>query len=234
MPLDTISNSARAALAAINAQLAEATAIRDEAQQVYDRLAPAAERLEGLVGEHQVELRAMIDGSVSVGTYTDRLLRSNELSAEITALRSEVDLDVVRAARTARDQANEHLAELSNRHTAVLYGAAEEAARDWVQRYATPALIQGLLQLSVVQALAVELRGRGELNVSYGLDEMIRVARDSIGVRGDREVARRLLAELAKNPEAGFVDIGSPAVETVFRRANLTPEPGDRRPKLTP
>jgi len=76
-------------------------------------------------------------------------------------------------------------------------------------------MVEAMLQLSVVEALAAELRSRRELNVSHQIDEMIRITRASIGIRCDLDPARRFLAELEKNPEAELLDLGSPAIETL-------------------
>ena len=100
----------------------------------------------------------------------------------------------------------------------LLYRAALEAARDRLQRYATPAMVEAMLQLSVIEALAAELRSRPDPeahSASHKLAEMIRVARASIGIRCDLDPARRLLVELEKNPEAEFRDIGKPQIETL-------------------
>jgi hypothetical protein len=56
MPLDTASAcQARQALAALNAQIAEATAARDVAQRAHDRLAKPAAMLEEAVAAHAAE-----------------------------------------------------------------------------------------------------------------------------------------------------------------------------------
>jgi hypothetical protein len=54
----------------LNALIEEAQAERDPAQAIYDQHAPLGEKLQGLVAQHQLE----------------RLLRLNELSADIEAL----------------------------------------------------------------------------------------------------------------------------------------------------
>jgi hypothetical protein len=69
MPLDTVSNSARAELAAVNAQLVEAMAKRDEAQHAHDRLAKPARLLEEAVAQHAAE-KAVHDAQL-VEWYTN-------------------------------------------------------------------------------------------------------------------------------------------------------------------
>jgi hypothetical protein len=70
MPLDTISHSARAGLAAINVQLVEATAIRDGKQETVDRLSRPAARLEEAVAAHAVE-KAVYDAMLATWYSND-------------------------------------------------------------------------------------------------------------------------------------------------------------------
>jgi hypothetical protein len=242
MPLDTISGSARAELTAVNKLLSEATAIRDEKQQTVDRLSRPTAQLDEAKADHAVE-KAAYDaqlvtwyGNGCAGARPE--VPSSLLSAEQGIGEAQRDLDAIggslEAAKAARDAANERVAEISNRRTAVFYRAAKDAAENWVMRYAGPALLEGLMKLSIVQALAEELGGRGEQGVSYQLRELIRIALGSIDVEGDREAARCFLAELEKNPEAEIIDLGSPAIKSrevpILRPAEETTPP----PRATP
>jgi len=214
----------RQELIALNKRLTKATAARDAAQESYDRLERPTRLLTDVSREHAAE-KALHDAAIVVwyesgcpGVRPDVPSRMIELERQLGDLRRDLGASAIalEIAASGLQAANEHLAEQQVRQRGALYGAAVEAARDRLQRYATPAMIEAMLQLSVIEALTAELRRQPHpeaLNASRKIDEMIKVARASIGVRCDLDPARRFFAELERNPEAELVDIGAPTIE---------------------
>ena len=149
MPLDTISNSARAELAALNAQLAEAMAARDEAQLAYDRLAKPQRLLEEAVAQHAAE-KAVHDAQL-VEWYTNGCVgarppappsllldehRIGEAKRDLGAADTALE-----AAASGLQAANEDLARLSLRHRGAVYRADVEAVAWRLRTRAVPLMI---------------------------------------------------------------------------------------------
>jgi len=225
MPFD-VSTSARDALAATNARLAEAKAVRDEAQQAHDRLVRPAQLLEEAIAAHAIEKLAFDSRLVDWyqrGCCGERpVTPPSLLLAEHRIGEARRDLgaseNALQDAADALQRANEDLAILSGEHRSRVYGRAVEAAEARLQRYARPAMIHGMIELSIVQALPSVLRSRSDpeaMSAAHRIDEMIVVARSSIGVRCDLEPAYRFLVELERDPGAELSDAGEPTIEAI-------------------
>jgi hypothetical protein len=229
LPLDTILTSARSELAALSRQIAGAVAARDQAQQAHDRLAKPAALLEEAVAAHAAE-KAAHDAQLvewySNGCAGDRpptppsLLQAEHRIGE---LRRDIGANdgAMQAAAEALGRANEALAGLSLQHRSALYRTVVGAAKERLHRRCVAAMLGSLQELSVVEALSAELRGRGlganpdpdALSASRQIDQAISIARQSTAIRADLEPARRFLDELAANPEATLPDPGEPIIE---------------------
>jgi hypothetical protein len=226
MPLDSISPSARAELAAVNVEIAAATADRAAALQAVGHLERPAAEVQVVRAEY-VACKAAYDVQV-VGWYEGgcigerpeapfELLRLEhqigDLSRNLGAVESRLG-----AAQEALQTANARLGELQLRHRSALYRAAVAAAEGRLYTCGVPALISMLSEFAVIESLSTELRNRGiaepeAMSASREIDRLILIARQSTGVRGDREPARRFLDELATTPDLEMPDPGEPVVE---------------------
>jgi hypothetical protein len=228
-------HSASRALAAVNAQLAEATAFRDAAQQAHDRLAKPAALLDEAAREYTGE-KARHDAAITTwyeggcpGERPELPSRMIELERELGDLRRDIGAvgeHALGASGEAVHAANEELASLHLRQRSALYGAAVEACERRLHAKAIPALVAALNEFSIVESLEVELRNRGfgpdphpeALSASRQIGRLITIARQSTGVRGNLELARQFLEELGANPDAELPDPGEPLVEHIKPR----------------
>jgi len=225
MPLD-VPSTARDDLARLRDEISAAQHKRARAQEAVDRLErPHAEVLAAraehaaLKAEHDAAIVVWYESGCS-GGRPEMPLKMLHLEHEIGDLTRNLGAveDRLQAAQEALQRANEDLAILSGEHRSRVYGAVVEAARDRLQRYTTPAMVHSMLELSIVQALPPVLRGRSDpeaMSAAHRIDEMIMVARSSIGVRCDLEPARRFLIELEHNPDAELSDAGEPTIEAL-------------------
>ena len=245
VPLDNFSVCpARQELAALNQQLAEASAARDAAQESYDRLERPTRLLADVSGEYAAE-KALYDAAIVVwyesgcpGVRPDVPSPMLEFERQLGDLRRDLGASAtaLEFAASGLRAANEHLAELHARHRGALYRAAVEAAEWRLHTRAIPALIAALAEFGVVESLEVELRNRGfgpdpqpeALPASREIGRLLTVVRQSTGVRGNLERARQFLNELAANPDLELPDPGEPIIEHLEVRIPKPPEDGSQ------
>jgi len=229
MPLDNFSAYSRQELAAVNDLIAEGTTARDQARQMHDRLEQPTRLLGEVLQEYAVE-KALHDAAIAAwygsgcpGDRPDLPSRMIELERQIGDLRRDLgaSMTALEIAASGLQAANEHLAELHIRHRGALYRAAVEAAAWRLRTRAVPVLIAKLAEFDVVESLEVELRNRGfgpdphpeALSASEAIRQLIATVRQSVGVKGNPDAARRFLDDLAQNPDAELPDPGGVSVE---------------------
>jgi hypothetical protein len=234
MPLDTISNSARAELAAINVQLAEAVTIRAGKQEAVDRLSRPAARLEAAVAAHAVE-KAVYDAEIKtwysngcVGARPAVPLSLEMAERNIGEARRDLGAtdDALETAKRELQEANDVVVALQLRQRNPLYRCAVEKAAWRLRTRAVPQLIAALAEFGVVESLEVELRNRGygqnphpeALSYADHVRQQLTIVRQSTAVRGDLEAARQFLDELANDPYTDLPDPGPAKVEYVEPR----------------
>jgi hypothetical protein len=195
--LDSPALGVRPHFADLAAAMAEARQARDAEQAEYDKHAPPADRLAALVAEHRALAATMGDETPELTDYTRDLFRLNRLQQEIGTL--EVDLDALKSAQRALDEANAHLAALGERFREAHLLAAVEAARRYLQTTYAPAVAEMIQRRNVVTQLAAALEVIGhaqELPAAVAAAGTIRrmVGQLTIGATAAPSLARLAIA----------------------------------------
>jgi len=107
--LTNVSTSARSELAALNEELRDAAAVRDEAQAVFEPLVGPAQRLLTLIAQHRVGLKTLADESDDAA-YTQKMLELRDVERQIDALQPQIDMLAYRTAEEALREANSRVA----------------------------------------------------------------------------------------------------------------------------
>jgi hypothetical protein len=211
--------AARQELSRLNSEIAGAIADRDEAQRQVARLETPTALLAEVTHEYAVA-KAAHDAMV-VAWYQGGAIGSRpapspamlELERRIGELHQDVGAsgDALQGARSALAARNARLATLAAEKASAHSRATAEAAAERLSDRAIPALTTGLVELSVIQGIAVVLAelGRNDPEArseARALEERIAAARQSIGVKPDLDAARAWIAALAGDPNLPVPD----------------------------
>jgi hypothetical protein len=217
MPLDSIpAYHARDELRRLNEEIAAVTADRDEAQQAADRLEKPtrllAEAQQAYAAEktlYDVVVVIWYENGACSGPRPQPSPMMLELERQIRTLRQDIGASEshLQTARDALDGANARLGQLGLQHRSATYRAVAEAVADHLHTRATPAMVASLMELSVAESLAAELRriGANEPEASSAAREIERrifETRSSVAVRGNMTAAAEFIAAIAGDPLA--------------------------------
>jgi hypothetical protein len=215
MPLDAVGSTARQELAAINREIEAATVVRDEAQRQVDRLSVPVASLDRALS-NAAELRAIYDARIS-RWYADGCPdRRPDEPPDLMALENTVrqltgdgnaSRPALQAATVAVDEHNARLGTLAANKSCALFRSAAEAAREYLENEAKPAMVEAMRRLSAVESLVSELSRLGvreseAASAAHGIERQIFMVRSSLAVRGDLSLAAEFLVRLARDPAA--------------------------------
>jgi hypothetical protein len=197
-------------LSRLNSEIASAIAERDEAQRQVDRLERPTALLAEVTHEYAVA-KAAHDAAITrwyeggcVGYRPSSPTPMLELERKIGELRHDVGASDG-ALQTAREALGEQNAR--GQKASATYRAAAEAVIERVRTKAHEAMIESLRQLLAPESVAAELSRIGvrdpeALSAARSIQQAIFVARSSLAVRADPQLAADFLQRLGGDPYA--------------------------------
>jgi hypothetical protein len=217
VPLDNISayHAARKELCQLHDEVISAQQGRDAAQERFDRLERPAQEIEKAIVAHAAE-KASYDHQV-VSWYESGCIGQRPVTPPSLLLAEhrigEIRRDIgastptLEAARQALDEQNRILGSLAVRKQSAIYRVIVEDCREHLHSRAVPAMIASLMELSIPETLAAELRGVGvrdpeALSAAHTVEQLLVETRQSVAVRGDLQSARAFISALAQDPQS--------------------------------